>query len=331
MTRARARDLGITIGTLTPGTHNAITDVPGVWVGHKTVIRDTPSASTELRVRTGVTVITAREGRIHEDYPFAGYFSFNGCGEMTGVPWIEEAGLLASPIALTNTAQVGLVRDAISRYAVDHFDGRGYWLPVAAETYDGWLTDLASYPLTMEDVYEALDSAASGPVAEGSVGGGTGMICHDFKGGIGTSSRVVETDSGRYSVGALVQANYGDRALLRVDGVPAGREIGPDVVPLPWDTPPGEAEAPPAPRSWSCWRRMRRCCPGSANAWRAEPPWGWRRGGTGHAFSGDLFLAFSTGNHSRPGRSSRSKCACCRPARWTRSSMRPPTQWRNRS
>ena len=105
MTRARARDLGITIGTFSPGTHNAITDVPGVWVGHKTVIRDTPSASTELRVRTGVTVITAREGRIHEDYPFAGYFSFNGCGEMTGVPWIEESGLLASPIALKASAR----------------------------------------------------------------------------------------------------------------------------------------------------------------------------------------------------------------------------------
>ncbi len=188
MTRARARDLGITIGTFAPGTHNAITDVPGVWVGHKTVIRDTPSASTELRVRTGVTMITAREGRLHEDNPFAGYFSFNGCGEMTGVPWIEESGLLTSPIALTNTAQVGLVRDAISRYGADHFGG-GYWLPVAAETYDGWLNDLASYPLTTEDVYAALDAAASGPVAEGNVGGGTGMICHDFKGGIGTSSR----------------------------------------------------------------------------------------------------------------------------------------------
>src|SRR5512143_258450 len=128
MTRGRARDLGITIGTFSPGTHNAITDVPEVWVGHKTVIRDTPSVA-----RTGVTVITAREGRIHEDYPFAGYFSFNGCGEMTGVPWIEESGLLASPIALTSTAQVGLVRDAITRYAVDHLDGRGYGLPVAAE------------------------------------------------------------------------------------------------------------------------------------------------------------------------------------------------------
>ena len=332
MTRARARDLGITIGTFTPGTHNAITDVPGVWVGHKTVIRDTPSASTELRVRTGVTVITAREGRIHEDYPFAGYFSFNGCGEMTGVPWIEEAGLLASPIALTNTAQVGLVRDAISRYAVDRFDGRGYWLPVAAETYDGWLTDLASYPLTMEDVYEALDSAASGPVAEGSVGGGTGMICHDFKGGIGTSSRVVETDSGRYSVGALVQANYGDRALLRVDGVPVGREIGPDVVPRPWDAPPGEAEAPfsssilvvlatDAPLlPGQCKRLARRATVGLARA-----------GGPATRSAATSSWPSAPATTARPGRSSRWKCACCRPARWTRSSMRPPTQWRNRS
>jgi D-aminopeptidase len=291
MTRARARDLGITIGRFSPGTHNAITDVAGVWVGHKTVIRDTPSVA-----RTGVTVITAREGRLHEDYPFAGYFSFNGCGEMTGVPWIEESGLLASPIALTNTAQVGLVRDAITRYAVDHFGGSGgYWLPVAAETYDGWLNDLASYPLTVQDVYEALDSAASGPVAEGSVGGGTGMICHDFKAGIGTSSRVVETESGRYSVGALVQANYGDREFLRVDGVPVGREIGRDVVPLPWEAAPFSSsilvvlatDAPLLPVQ--CKRLARRATVGLARA-----------GGTGHAFSGDLFLAFSTGNHCPP-------------------------------
>lgn len=314
MTRARVRDLGITIGAFSPGTHNAITDVPGVWVGHKTVIRDTPRASTqlrastessastelrassELRARTGVTVITAREGRIHEDYPFAGYFSFNGCGEMTGVPWIEESGLLTSPIALTNTAQVGLVRDAITRYALDHLGGRGgYWLPVAGETYDGWLNDLAAQPLTVQDVYDALDAAAAGPVAEGNVGGGTGMICHDFKGGIGTSSRVVETESGRYSVGALVQANYGDREHLRVDGVPVGRAIGRDVVPLPWEASPFSSsilvvlatDAPLLPLQ--CKRLARRATVGLARA-----------GGTGHAFSGDLFLAFSTGNHYPP-------------------------------
>jgi D-aminopeptidase len=152
-----------------------------------------------------------------------------------------------------------------------------------------------SGPLTLQDVYEALDSAASGPVAEGSVGGGTGMICHDFKGGIGTSSRVVETECGRYSVGALVQANYGDRAFLKVDGVPVGREIGPDVVPLPWDAAPFSSsilvvlatDAPLLPVQ--CKRLARRATVGLARA-----------GGTGHAFSGDLFLAFSTGNHCPP-------------------------------
>jgi D-aminopeptidase len=291
MTRARARDLGITIGTFSPGAHNAITDVPGVWVGHKTVIRDTPAV-----VRTGVTVIVPREGRIHEDHPFAGYFSFNGCGEMTGLPWIEESGLLQSPIALTSTAQVGMVRDAMTRYSVERLAGRGgYWLPVAAETYDGWLNDLASYPLAIEDVYDALDSAAAGPVAEGNVGGGTGMICHDFKGGIGTSSRVVETESGRYTVGSLVQANHGERPTLRFDGVPVGREIGPDVVPTPWETPPASSsilvvlatDAPLLPVQ--CKRLARRATVGLARA-----------GGTGHAFSGDLFLAFSTGNHCPP-------------------------------
>jgi len=287
MTRARLRDLGITIGSFPPGPENAITDVPGVWVGHRTLIQDVPPSA----VRTGVTVVTAREGHLGEDLPFAGYFSFNGCGEMTGVAWIEESGLLASPIALTNTAQVGMVRDAISQYA----RGRYYWLPVAAETYDGWLNDMSAQALTREDVFAALDAAAPGPVAEGNVGGGTGMICHDFKGGIGTSSRSVTADFGQFTVGALVQANYGDRELLRVDGVPVGREIGPEVVPMPWQAPPASSsilvvlatDAPLLPVQ--CKRLARRATVGLARA-----------GGTGHAFSGDLFLAFSTGNHCSP-------------------------------
>jgi D-aminopeptidase len=254
------------------------------------VIHDTPAVA-----RTGVTVISPREGRIREDFVFAGYFSFNGCGEMSGVPWVEESGLLMSPVALTNTAQVGMVRDAITQYAIDHYGGAAYWLPVAAETYDGWLNDMSARSVTQEHVYQAIESAASGPVAEGNVGGGTGMICNDFKGGIGTSSRVAETESGRFTVGALVQANYGDREQLRVDGVPVGREIGPDRVPLPWKTPPLSSsilivvatDAPLLPGQ--CKQLAKRATAGLA-----------RDGGTGHAFSGDLFLAFATGNHCPP-------------------------------
>lgn len=287
MTRARLRDLGITIGTYPTGTFNAITDVPGVLAAHRTLIYDTPHVA-----RTGVTVVTLRDGDVRKDFAFAGYFSFNGCGEMTGLLWVEESGMLGSPIALTNTAQVGLVRDAITQYAVDRFSGAGYWLPVVAETYDGWLNDMAAFPVKKQDVYEALDAVASGPVDEGSVGGGTGMICHDFKAGIGTSSRMVETPSGRFTVGALVQANYGERELLRVDGVPVGREIGPDRVPLPWTAPPLASsiivilatDAPLLPGQ--CKQLARRATVGLARA-----------GGTGHAFSGDIFLAFATGNH----------------------------------
>jgi D-aminopeptidase len=288
--RSRLRDLGITIGVFPTGQYNAITDVPGVLVGHSTIVYDRPRVA-----RTGVTIVTFREGRVYEDLAFAGYHSFNGCGEMTGLAWIEEAGILGSPIALTNTAEVGRVRDAISQYADERLDGRGYWLPVAAETYDGWLNDISALHVTKEHVFEAITSAASGPVAEGNVGGGTGMICHDFKGGIGTSSRMVEVNSGRFTVGALVQTNYGDRELLRVDGVPVGREIGPSVVPRPWDAAPFSSsiivilacDAPLLPGQ--CKQLARRATIGLARA-----------GGTGHAFSGDLFLAFATGNHLAP-------------------------------
>ncbi len=184
MSRARLRDLGITIGTLPTGPHNAITDVPGVWVGHATVIRDQPRVA-----RTGVTMVVPRENTVWDDYCFAGYFGFNGNGEMTGLPWLEESGMLGSPVGITNTHQVGLVRDALVRYSVEQGVIDGFILPVVGETWDGWLNDIDAFSLTEEDARAALASARPGPVPEGNVGGGTGMICHEFKGGIGTSSR----------------------------------------------------------------------------------------------------------------------------------------------
>lgn len=287
MGRARLRDLGIEIGEYPVGPYNAITDVPGVLVGHRTVVHDEPCVA-----RTGITVIMPREGRIREDFVFAGHHTFNGCGEMTGLLWVQESGLLTSPIALTNTGQVGLVRDSITAYAVEKYAGSGYWLPVVAETFDGWLNDARTPHLTRDDVYQVLESVASGPVAEGNVGGGTGMICHDFKGGIGTSSRVVGTPNGQYTVGVLVQSNYGERRFLRVDGIPIGREIGPEHTPLPWGEPPPSSsiiiilatDAPLLPDQ--CRRLARRATIGLA-----------RTGGLGHNYSGDVFLAFATGNH----------------------------------
>jgi D-aminopeptidase len=287
MTRARLRDSGITIGHFPTGPHNAITDVPGILVGHRTLIYDEPRVA-----RTGVTIVVPREGRIRENFVFAGYHAFNGCGEMTGLLWVEESGLLGSPIAVTNTSQVGLVRDAISQYGVEYYAGAAYWLPVAGETYDGWLNDASAAHITKAHVYEALQSATGGPVAEGNVGGGTGMICHDFKGGIGTSSRRVDTPNGQFTLGALVQANHGWRHSLRVDGVPVGLEIGPDKVPSPWEAPPAlgsiiiilATDAPLIPTQ--CKRLARRATVGLA-----------RTGGWGGNTSGDLFLAFATGNH----------------------------------
>jgi D-aminopeptidase len=287
MGRARLRDLGIAIGSLPTGKLNAITDAEGVWVGHSTIVRDQPAVA-----RTGVTVILPRGDRSHLDFAFAGYHCLNGCGDMTGIPWVEESGLLMSPVALTNTSQVGLVRDALVRYGQERLAGAGYWLPVVTETYDGWLNDISARNVTSEHVFAAMDAAASGEVEEGNVGGGTGMICHDFKGGIGTSSRVVDTTPGRYTVGVLVQANYGDRAALRVDGVPVGREIGEAVVPTPWRQYPFTSsivailatDAPLLPNQ----------CPALAQSATVGLA---RAGGSGHIFSGDLFLAFSTGNH----------------------------------
>jgi D-aminopeptidase len=289
MARARLRDLGLTTGTLPTGAWNAITDVPGVRVGFTTLIHDEPAV-----VRTGVTAIWPRGPELWTDAVFAGIHSFNGNGEMTGWAWIAEQGLLATPLCITNTHSVGVVRDAICALGIREKVPAPFLLPVVAETHDGWLSDAGSFPVTTAHAIAALDGAKSGPVAEGNVGGGTGMICHEFKGGTGTASRVVETAGNRYTVGALVQANYGTRELLRVDGVPVGREIGVGLVPS-HRTMPREAgsiivvlatDAPLLPIQ--CQRLARRATTGLA----------WV-GGVGFNGSGDIFLAFATGNHVR--------------------------------
>jgi D-aminopeptidase len=293
MARARLRDLGLKVGTLPPGPFNAITDVPGVKVGYATVIQDRPRTA-----RTGITAVWPRGPEIWTDYVFAGTFSFNGNGEMTGLPWLAEQGLLGAPIGITNTYQVGIVRDAITAIAVRDGASQAFHLPVVAETYDGWLSDIQSYTLTQEHAFAAFDSAVGGcAIGEGNVGGGTGMICHEFKGGTGTSSRVVSENGEHYIVGALVQANYGTRELLRVDGVPVGRKIGPEVVPAHWS---GRTVAPPRTEGsiivvlatdaplipLQCQRLARRATTGLS----------WV-GGIGANGSGDIFIAFSTGNH----------------------------------
>jgi D-aminopeptidase len=287
MSRARLRDLGVIIGTYATGTYNAITDVPGVLVGHTTLTYDAPRVA-----RTGVTVIVPRHGDIWRYNAFAAFHSFNGCGEMTGLPFIEEFGVLTSPIAITNTHQVGTAHQALVEYGVGQQGSFAFKLPVAAETYDGWLNDIDAFHLQSEHVHRALATAASGPVAEGNVGGGTGMICHEFKGGIGTASRLVDTPGGQYTVGVLVQANHGTRSLLRVDGVPVGREIGFTHTPSPRPENPPEGsiivviatDAPLIPTQ--CKRLAQRATIGLA-----------RVGSVGHNGSGDLFLAFATGNH----------------------------------
>jgi D-aminopeptidase len=285
MSKCRLRDLGITIGKLPTGKNNAITDVPEVLVGHQTLIYDQPRIS-----RTGVTVIQPRADRSRDDHTFAGYHSFNGNGEMTGLLWLEESGMLGSPIALTNTNQVGIVREALIEYDVAEHGGKGFRLPVVAETWDGWLNDIDAFHLQKSHVFEAIYAADGGPVAEGNVGGGTGMICHDFKGGIGTASRLVDFKGKQYTVGVLVQANHGDRLDLQVDGVPVGRELGPEQVPVPQYYQSGGSiliiigtDAPFLPAQ--CKRLAQRATVGLS-----------RVGGVGHNGSGDIFLAFSNGN-----------------------------------
>lgn len=284
MNRKRLRDLGITIGKFPTGKFNALTDVAGVRVGQTTLIYDKPRIA-----RTGVTVILPRDGDIWRDHCFAGTHRFNGNGEMTGVAWIQESGLLTTPIAITNTHQVGLVRDVLVEYGRAQADALPWLLPVVAETYDGILNDIDAFHLKREHVLAAIENARAGVVAEGNVGGGTGMRCHGFKGGIGTSSRVVSHDAQAFTVAALVQANYGKTEFLRVDGVPVGRELlaqraaalnreqGSIIIIVATD-------APLIPTQ--CERLAQRATIGLANV-----------GGHGHNSSGDLFLAFATGNH----------------------------------
>ena len=271
----RARDLGIAIGDLEPGPLNAITDAAGIRVGHTTLVEGDD-------VRTGVTVVVPGELPV-----FAAPFRLNGNGEVTGLQWMRESGLLTTPIALTNTHSVGAVHEALVAAALT--GDRSTWsLPVVAETWDGVLNDVNGFHVRPEHARAALDSAAAGPVPEGNVGGGTGMICHGFKGGIGTSSRVADA----HTVGVLVQANHGSRARLTIDGVPVGRMIDAERVPLPPRPPLGEGvgsivvvvatDAPLLPHQ--CERIALRAMLGVA-----------RVGGAGETSSGDFALAFSTG------------------------------------
>jgi D-aminopeptidase len=292
MRSMRARDLGIVIGQLPTGRLNAITDVAGVRVGHRTLIRGDA-------VRTGVTVILPHEGDPVSEPVFAGCHTLNGYGEMTGLEWVRESGLLTAPIALTNTNSVGVVRDALVQVSVqrqaDGQRGGPTWLPVVAETWDGYLNDIDGQHVTADDLVAALDAAENGPVAEGNVGGGTGIKAFGFKAGIGTASRMIDAGDRAYTVGALVQANFGRRPRLTIDGVPVGREIplteiaGPDpaaeggsvVVILATD-------APLLPDQ--CRRLAQRAALGIA-----------RMGGAGENDSGDFFLAFATGNRGLAG------------------------------
>jgi D-aminopeptidase len=265
----RAREVGIEIGSLDPGPRNSISDVEGVRVGHTTLIEGED-------VRTGVTVVVPPELPL-----FGGCHRLNGNGELTGLEWVRESGLLTTPIGITNTFSVGVVRDALAARSSDE---DAWSLPVVGETYDGFLNDIRAQRVTAEHVDAALASA-SVDVAEGNVGGGTGMICHELKGGIGTASRVVNG----HVVGVLVQANYGRRSRFRVDGVPVGELLG-DRVPTPeprdeWGSIIGIAatDAPLLPHQ--CDRLAQRVGLGVA-----------RVGGTAAHTSGDLFFAFATGN-----------------------------------
>ena len=294
----RARDYGIVIGTLAPGPQNAITDVQGVRVGFTTLIEGEGAlVMGRGPIRTGVTVILPHEGNIWKEPLFAGCHRLNGNGEMTGLEWMKESGTLMSPIGLTNTHSVGVVRDALVRDAIArHNAGDIFWaLPVVAETYDGLLNDINGLHVKPEHVLQAIESASAGPVAEGAVGSGTGMICHGFKGGIGTASRVVSAESGNYTVGVLVQANHGRRERLQINGVPVGEAIPDSEVPVPDPLKEGRGsiiaivatDAPLIPTQ--CARLAQRAGLGVA-----------RIGGVGEHTSGDLFLAFSTANRGIP-------------------------------
>jgi len=289
----RARQLGISLGLGTPGHFNAITDVPGVRVGHSTLRTEVNGK----QVRTGVTLIQPREDHARLQPCFAGCHVLNGNGDATGLEWVREAGLLATPLAITNTHSVGVVRDTLIALERDSLaDPSVYWcMPVVMETYDGLLNDIWGQHVGSQQVLEAMANAHSGPVQEGAVGGGTGMICHEFKGGIGTSSRKLSVAQGGWTVGALVQANHGKRQELRVDGYPVGRRLMDIPSPFAERGTPGmgsivvilATDAPLLPHQ--CQRLAQRASIGIA-----------RTGGGTEDSSGDIFLAFATGNHDLP-------------------------------
>jgi D-aminopeptidase len=287
--KPRARDLGVPFDG-TPGPLNAITDVKGVEVGHRTLI----SGEGKLKVgvgpvRTGVTAVFPR-GKASADPVFAGWFAENGNGEMTGTTWVEESGFLYGPMMITNTHSVGVVRDAVIKWQFEHGPPApldDWWsLPVVAETWDGYLNDINGLHVKAEDAIAAIEDAHGGPVEEGSVGGGTGMVCNEFKGGIGTSSRKLSEKDGGYTVGVLVQCNYGIRRMLRVAGVPVGKEI--PGAPI-WDNDTGSiivvvaTDAPLLPHQLK--RLARRVTLGLG-----------RNGSISGNDSGDIFISFSTAN-----------------------------------
>ena len=286
---ARARSLGIPFDGA-PGRFNAITDVAGVTVGYSTLIE----GDSEHAVRTGVTAILPRGPATTDKPVFAGVFSLNGNGEMTGTHWIDESGFLEGPVLITNTHSVGVVRDAAIQWRVrrGNADASGYWwsLPVVAETWDGYLNDVNGFHVKPEHVFAALESAHGGAIAEGNVGGGTGMICHEFKCGTGTSSRVVKIDAREYRLGVLVQANYGVRSELRIAGVPVGKVLKNDLL---WSTPADlgsiiivvATDAPLLPHQLK--RLASRASLGLA-----------RNGSYSGNGSGDIFIAFSTANEA---------------------------------
>jgi L-aminopeptidase/D-esterase-like protein len=295
--RPRARALGVPFDG-TPGAFDAITDVKGVEVGDTTLISgEGPLKVGVGPVRTGVTVVFPR-GKADPDPVYAGWFAQNGNGEMTGTTWVEESGFLESPIAITNTHSVGVVRDAMIAWGVKHGSLQQDWsLPVVAETWDGFLNDINGFHVKPEDVFSAMEKAHGGPVEEGGVGGGTGMVCYGFKGGDGTASRVLSKDQGGYTVGVLVQCNCGRRPQLVIAGVPVGKEI-PEGIPYSMfrDGKGGETEgdvgsiiivvatdAPLLPTQLN--GLARRATMGLA-----------RTGSTSGNGSGDIFIAFSTAN-----------------------------------
>jgi L-aminopeptidase/D-esterase-like protein len=309
--RLRERDLGLPIGG-TPGPLDAITDVAGVEVGHTTLVSGSGTLVVGTGpVRTGVTVVHPR-GKANPDPVFAAWFTLNGNGEMTGTTWVQESGLLEGPVGITNTHSVGVVRDAIIKWEVGLKNAlQPWWLPVVAETYDGALNDINGFHVKPEHVIAALDGATGGVPREGAVGGGTGMVCHGFKGGIGTASRKLPDAQGGYTVGVLVQCNYGVRRDLRIAGVPVGEEIQ-DLVgciantePLPPNSPRPRCDQPSRAADYADEQgsiivvvatdapllphQLKRI------ATRVSLGIG-RQGGFGGNGSGDIFIAFSTAN-----------------------------------